>query len=172
MQKTANLYQLISQKMEQYPLAGMLLRTLKRKLQNDSKKVPLILVSAFCKLPEHVKNRLIESFIRTVFNQQIVDDELDFLIGKVLAVELSDIPYCFSLTFFAKDTGRKNKRLLIGTQRTDAVNVTVSGRVNDFITLVTRKEDPDTLFFQRKLLITGDTELGVQLKNFLDDVNF
>jgi predicted lipid carrier protein YhbT len=31
-----------------------------------------------------------------------------------------------------------------------------------------RKEDPDTLFFSRRLLMEGDTELGLLVKNTLD----
>ena len=31
-----------------------------------------------------------------------------------------------------------------------------------------RREDPDTLFFQRLLAIEGDTALGLEIKNFLD----
>jgi predicted lipid carrier protein YhbT len=33
---------------------------------------------------------------------------------------------------------------------------------------VSRQEDPDTLFFQRRLTIEGDTELGLEVKNILD----
>ena len=36
--------------------------------------------------------------------------------------------------------------------------------------LATQQVDPDTLFFRRKLLVTGDTELGLQLKNLLDTI--
>jgi predicted lipid carrier protein YhbT len=35
-------------------------------------------------------------------------------------------------------------------------------------TLTTRKEDAHTLFFRRQLKTTGDTELGLHVKNFLD----
>jgi predicted lipid carrier protein YhbT len=35
-------------------------------------------------------------------------------------------------------------------------------------TLATRKEDADTLFFRRQLKTSGDTELGLHVKNFLD----
>lgn len=35
-----------------------------------------------------------------------------------------------------------------------------------------RKEDPDTLFFQRRLSIQGDTELGLEVKNLLDNIDF
>jgi predicted lipid carrier protein YhbT len=34
--------------------------------------------------------------------------------------------------------------------------------------LAARREDADTLFFQRRLRMSGDTELGLYLKNFLD----
>ena len=36
--------------------------------------------------------------------------------------------------------------------------------------LATRKEDPDTLFFNRRLLVEGDTELGLVAKNTLDSI--
>jgi predicted lipid carrier protein YhbT len=34
--------------------------------------------------------------------------------------------------------------------------------------MVSRQEDPDTLFFNRSLSIEGDTELGLRVKNMLD----
>ena len=34
--------------------------------------------------------------------------------------------------------------------------------------MVSRQEDPDTLFFNRSLAIEGDTELGLRVKNMLD----
>lgn len=40
----------------------------------------------------------------------------------------------------------------------------------DYLKLLRRAEDPDTLFFQRKLRIEGDTELGLRLKNLLDSI--
>ena len=40
----------------------------------------------------------------------------------------------------------------------------------DYLKLLRRTEDPDTLFFQRKLRIEGDTELGLTLKNLLDSI--
>jgi predicted lipid carrier protein YhbT len=33
--------------------------------------------------------------------------------------------------------------------------------------MLARREDPDTLFFQRLLAIEGDTALGLEIKNFL-----
>lgn len=41
-----------------------------------------------------------------------------------------------------------------------------------FVRMAGREEDPDTLFFNRKLAITGDTALGLQIKNLLDAVDW
>jgi O2-independent ubiquinone biosynthesis accessory factor UbiT len=41
-----------------------------------------------------------------------------------------------------------------------------------FVRMARREEDPDTLFFNRKLAITGDTALGLQIKNLLDAVEW
>ena len=38
----------------------------------------------------------------------------------------------------------------------------------DFLLLLARREDPDTLFFSRRLVSEGDTELGLIVKNLLD----
>ena len=46
----------------------------------------------------------------------------------------------------------------------------VLGAAADFARLALRLEDPDTLFFNRRLLIEGDTDLGLTVKNMLDAV--
>lgn len=38
----------------------------------------------------------------------------------------------------------------------------------DLLLLARRQEDPDTLFFSRRLALEGDTELGLLVKNTLD----
>lgn len=51
------------------------------------------------------------------------------------------------------------------------VDVTFTASAADFLLLATRRADPDTLFFERRLRIEGDTETGLQLKNMLDAVD-
>ncbi|MDP2132291.1 MAG: SCP2 sterol-binding domain-containing protein [Sulfuritalea sp.] len=43
-----------------------------------------------------------------------------------------------------------------------------AARLSAFLQMVSRQEDPDTLFFNRSLSIEGDTELGLRVKNMLD----
>ena len=49
-------------------------------------------------------------------------------------------------------------------------DVTITAHAADFLLLATRRADPDTLFFERRLVIEGDTETGLRLKNILDAV--
>jgi predicted lipid carrier protein YhbT len=51
-----------------------------------------------------------------------------------------------------------------------AADVTFTACAADFLLLATRRADPDTLFFDRRLLIEGDTEIGLRLKNMLDAI--
>lgn len=51
-------------------------------------------------------------------------------------------------------------------------DVRIRGRFDDFWLLATRGEDPDTLFFTRRLAIEGETETGLALKNLLDGLEY
>ena len=53
-----------------------------------------------------------------------------------------------------------------------APDLTVAATLSDFIALARREEDPDTLFFARRLSVEGDTELGLVLKNLLDGIDW
>jgi len=46
----------------------------------------------------------------------------------------------------------------------------VRGSATDLLLLASRLEDADTLFFQRRLQLVGDTELGLQVRNLLDQL--
>ena len=51
------------------------------------------------------------------------------------------------------------------------LDVIFTGNTNDLLMIAARREDPDTLFFQRRLRIEGDTELGLTVKNLLDAID-
>jgi predicted lipid carrier protein YhbT len=64
----------------------------------------------------------------------------------------------------------------IGARRIDVLGPdaeaesTVRGGATDLLLLASRLEDADTLFFQRRLQLTGDTELGLAVRNLLDQL--
>lgn len=56
------------------------------------------------------------------------------------------------------------------TEINEQADVTFTATAADFMRLALRQEDPDTLFFNRRLLIEGNTDLGLRVKNMLDAV--
>ncbi|PQP00225.1 sterol-binding protein [Massilia phosphatilytica] len=50
-------------------------------------------------------------------------------------------------------------------------DVVIGATLYDLGLLATRREDPDTLFFNRRLVMEGDTELGLLIKNSLDAID-
>jgi predicted lipid carrier protein YhbT len=86
--------------------------------------------------------------------------ELDWqpLAGRRYAVHVKDIGLRLRFTLtprgFSPDSGEPD--------------ITFIATANDFLLLLTRREDPDTLFFSRRLVSEGDTELGLIVKNLLD----
>ncbi len=49
-----------------------------------------------------------------------------------------------------------------------APDLAIGASLGDFMLLAQRREDPDTLFFARRLVMEGDTELGLLVKNTID----
>ncbi len=49
-------------------------------------------------------------------------------------------------------------------------DVTIRASLRDYAALALRREDADTLFFRRRLVIEGDTALGLALKNGIDSL--
>ncbi len=48
---------------------------------------------------------------------------------------------------------------------------TIAATLGDFVALAARREDPDTLFFARRLALEGDTEASLAMRNLLDRVD-
>jgi len=85
------------------------------------------------------------------------------LAGRRYAIRVKDLGLCLRFTVtprgFAPDTLAHDR---------GAPDLTISATARDFMLLLSRREDPDTLFFSRRLVSEGDTELGLTVKNLLD----
>lgn len=117
-------------------------------------KLPLLLV------PGVIQRQIISRSLNLLFRQELLDDELEFLDGKIVALKIEDAGLLFHLALHDKQIS-----CLSNTKNPD---LTMQGTVYDFLLMLSRKEDPDTLFFNRRLRLSGDTELGLYVKNFLD----
>jgi predicted lipid carrier protein YhbT len=82
------------------------------------------------------------------------------LFGKPLRIHVTDAK--MSLDFQVTARG------FAACRRAGPPVVVISASARDFLQLARRQADPDTLFFDRRLSMEGDTELGLLLRNTLD----
>lgn len=83
---------------------------------------------------------------------------LEFLQGRRLGIEVADLGVGWVVTLDGN-----------GLRAIDAeAEASVRGSAADLLLLASRLEDADTLFFQRRLGLTGDSELGLTARNLLD----
>jgi len=114
-------------------------------------------------IPSVVHAVVVVTALNRLFATAIREGELDFLEGRCVKVSATDAGVSFA---FGMDDSKLVRRA------TDADhNLTLTGKVYDFLLLASRREDADTLFFQRRLKMQGDTNLGLEIKNFLDGVD-
>lgn len=82
--------------------------------------------------------------------------ELD---GRSFAITVIDLGLCSRFTCHRQQFRPHWK---------DSADLEVAANLADLISLLRGDMDADTLFFQRRLKIAGDTELGLIVKNWLD----
>ena len=111
--------------------------------------------------PFALKRQVLEQVLSWQFRQALQEGELEFLDGRWLSIEVRDI----GLRWF---TSVENDQLIV--RESAEADVSFSANASDLLMIAARKQDPDTLFFQRRLVIEGDTELGLYVKNLMDAI--
>ena len=109
-------------------------------------------------IPRRWQARAVESLLGRVLAALLGGDALAFMHGRRLGIEVTDLDMRWTLELRAD-------RLHACAAPAEA---TVRGSLTDLLLLASRLEDADTLFFQRRLVLTGDTELGLTVRNVLD----
>jgi predicted lipid carrier protein YhbT/chorismate mutase len=109
-------------------------------------------------VPLRWQHALLERAMAHVLAAPLAGRALDFMAGRRLGIEVTDLKLHWVLTL-------REGRLVVGD---DAPEASVRGSATDLLLLASRLEDADTLFFQRTLVLTGDTELGLTARNLLD----
>lgn len=133
---------------------------LKRVNQKVVSLLPNLVKSAFQITPKRLSTTLIGAAFNHLFKQEIDDSELDFLTNKWLKIEVSDLAIELGISL-------QNQRLVV-TAHCPREDVLLRAKHVHFLQLLHHEVDPDTLFFRRLLLMTGDTEMGLHIKNLLD----
>jgi predicted lipid carrier protein YhbT/chorismate mutase len=108
--------------------------------------------------PSRWQTQLLEAAMARVLAAPLQSGALDFMHQRRLGIEVADLGlrWVFEL---------RDERLCTSDEPAEA---TVRGSATDLLLLASRLEDADTLFFQRRLVLTGDTELGLTARNLLD----
>ncbi|SIT05596.1 ubiquinone anaerobic biosynthesis accessory factor UbiT [Neptunomonas antarctica] len=134
-------------------------------LQNLLKKASVLHIVRYTepKLPFFVRKRIAEQTLNYLFREQLNDDEFYFLEGQQLGLDIRDIDIRIAFTC------RDEKLVVLPADKPDAW---IRGDAKDFIQMAGQDVDPDTLFFQRRLVIEGNTELGLTIKNLMDSVDW
>ncbi|GAB57963.1 MAG: SCP2 sterol-binding domain-containing protein [Pseudomonadota bacterium] len=112
--------------------------------------------------PKAAQAGVLQLALNQFFRPELNASELDFLSGKTLVVQVSDIALQFAISL----NGDKLRVQLASAGQ----DLLLKAELADFVAMISNTADPDTLFFRRRLQMLGDTELGLYCKNLLDSI--
>jgi len=131
--------------------------------------MPKILRPSLRLLPFSAQKVLLLPALSSVFQESIEDGDFEFLQDKWLKISIIDLNLDWWLSFDQDKLVMASKSDLLASNITEDVCFSATG--DDLILIAGRKQDPDTLFFQRRLKVEGDTELGLEVKNLIDAID-
>ena len=113
------------------------------------------------RLPVTWRYQMVTSLLNQMFKPVMTQGELEHLIGKTVAIELTEpsIEYVFVI----------NQTGFAAANR--AGDVCIKSSLKSFIALASQQQDPDALFFNRQLTISGDVDLSLEIKHLIDNVH-
>lgn len=114
------------------------------------------------RLPAYPGSFLFVTGLNLALAKKLTPDVTAMLVGKKLRLCVLDAHWTFDFEW-------RGSRFA-ACQNKGAADLTISASANDFVLLARRQEDPDTLFFNRRLAMEGDTELGLLVKNTIDAI--
>jgi len=127
---------------------------------------PQFISNLATKLPLAFNGRLIEFACKHIFYEQLEEGEFNFLKDRIIVIHLNDANLFIGLGF----DGEQLRCNHFNSENLNA-EAQLSIGVSDAISLIKQEIDPDTLFFQRRLKISGDTELAHHVKNTIDTID-
>lgn len=122
--------------------------------------IPKPVSSLLSLLPQYPNSVLFAQALNFMLKPMLSPETLQQLQGKLYCISVADAGMKYYFTVTPKGFAARH--------RTSVPDLSISASTFDFFMLATRHEDPDTLFFSRRLIVEGDTELGLLVKNSLD----
>ncbi|MGB3277062.1 MAG: SCP2 sterol-binding domain-containing protein [Castellaniella sp.] len=136
-------------------------------MQNPSTpayRIPEPFARVLGRLPRYPGSMLFVTGLNLVLARHLHPDTLHRLEGRSLRIHVADAGLRFDYAW--RDGAFRAARHDVAEP-----DLTFRADAWDFHCLLQRREDPDTLFFSRRLVIEGDTELGLMVKNTLDSID-
>ena len=116
--------------------------------------------AVLARLPAYPGSVLLVGAINLALARHLPDDVTALLQGKRLSIRVRDARLAFDFSW--------NGQRFVPSGAQAEPDLAISANAQDFLLLAQRRQDPDTLFFNRRLVMEGDTELGLVVKNALD----
>ncbi|HEX9180460.1 MAG TPA: SCP2 sterol-binding domain-containing protein [Burkholderiales bacterium] len=127
-------------------------------------RFPAPLAAVVARLPTLPPSLALAAGLNLALGRILPRDSLEPLAGRRVRLRVKDAGIAAQVRY---EGGRFWPEAVAGE-----ADVIVSATARDFALLAARKEDPDTLFFSRRLVMEGDTDLGLVVKNTLDAVDW
>lgn len=113
-------------------------------------------------LPAYPGSFLFVTALNLALLKNLPADVRELLAGKKMRITVRDAQLSFDFQWIQKSFS--------ACRNMGAADLTISASAHDFLLMAQRQEDPDTLFFSRRLLMEGDTDLGLLMKNTIDAI--
>jgi predicted lipid carrier protein YhbT len=115
------------------------------------------------KMPFNMQALLLQKILGRVLAPAIEAGDFDSLINRRVKITVVDsgLSWCLGL----------GPQRDIRITQSDLADTEIRANTLDFLHIANHQKDPDTLFFQRRLVILGDTALGHEVKNLLDAID-
>jgi O2-independent ubiquinone biosynthesis accessory factor UbiT len=123
-------------------------------------QVPGPLAAMLARLPVYPGSVLLATALNVGLAPRLLEDVRAILLHKKIRIEVRDARLAFNFSWSGNGFS--------AIAPDGAPDLTIAASAHDFLLLAQRREDPDTLFFSRRLSMQGDTELGLVVKNALD----
>lgn len=114
------------------------------------------------RLPQLPPTLALVTALNLALGRLIPREPLEMLTGKRFTIRVKDAGMTLRFAY----SGRSFHPVVTPAP----ADLTITARARDFLALLMREEDPDTLFFNRRLVMEGDTDLGLLVKNTLDGI--
>lgn len=126
-------------------------------------RIPPVIGRLLGRLPPQPPAWLFVQGLNRILAPQLPEDVRQALFARRLRLRVEDAGLAIDFSW----QGKAFEMARHGAQP----DLTIGACAHDLVLMARRQEDPDTLFFCRRLVLEGDTELGLLFKNTLDGLD-